>query len=95
MAAVSYHKTAQLPADQERPLFEIANEIRHTWAHVSPAAEPYLHALRYLSSVNEYYGLDSATEIIDRFLANATGWRGEDARRIKAELRSLTKDRRW
>jgi hypothetical protein len=33
--------------------------------------------------------LDSALSIVSYFLANASGWRGEDARRIKAELKSM------
>jgi hypothetical protein len=37
------------------------------------------------------YGQDSALSIIAYFLSNATTWRGDDARRLKAELREILK----
>lgn len=72
-----------------RPLSEIAAEIRENWKKVSPFAEPYLKAMSTLQSIQDYYGLDSGEEIVLRFLSNSTGWRGEVARRIKAELKTM------
>ena len=64
-----------------RPLYEIAREIRKTWTKVSPYAEPYLEAMQSLNTINDNY----------YFLSNANSWRGEDARRIKAELKEMLK----
>lgn len=72
-----------------RPLNEIAKEIRADWSKVNYAAEPYLDAMSELASVDDPYYADSGKSIIRYFLANAGSWRGETARRIKTELRSL------
>lgn len=74
-----------------RPLFEIAKEIREAWPRVSPYAEPYLSAMEKLNFVNDNYGYDSGKSIVLYFLSNATSWRGEDARRIKNELKETLK----
>ena len=71
-----------------RPLYEIAREIRKAWTKVSPYAEPYLEAMESLNSINDNYYFDSGKSIVLYFLSNANTWRGEDARRIKAELKS-------
>jgi hypothetical protein len=44
-----------------------------------------------LNTINDNYGYDTAHSIVIYFLANATTWRGETARRVKAELKSLAK----
>ena len=72
-----------------RPIHEIAAEVRKTWPKVNFAAEPYLAAMECIGSIEEDYGADSARSVVLYFLSNATGWRGEAARRIKAELNSL------
>jgi hypothetical protein len=72
-----------------RPLREIARDIRQNWPKVSYSAEPYLAALEQLDTVADRYYYDSAADLVRYFLSNAAGWRGEDAKRIKAELRSL------
>ena len=74
-----------------RPLYEIAADIRKTWPKVYFGAVPYLDAMGSLNSVNDNYGYDSAKSIILYFLSNANTWRGEDARRIKAELKGMLK----
>ena len=33
------------------------------------------------------YFYDSMASVVAYFLSNATGWRGDDARRLKAELK--------
>ena len=71
-----------------RPLNEIAREIRKEWKKVNFGAVPYLKAMGTMTSVNEDYGYDSGESIVIYFLANASGFRGEAARRIKAELKS-------
>jgi hypothetical protein len=47
-----------------------------------------------LNKMTDAYYYDSASEIVARFLSNATSWRGEDARRIKAELNAMLKQYR-
>jgi hypothetical protein len=75
--------------DTVRPLSEIAIEIRADWKKVYFGAVPYLDAMSQLSSINDVYGVDSADSIVQYFLANAATWRGETARRVKAELMAL------
>ena len=78
-----------------RPLCDIAEEIRADWSAqgrgISPYAVPYLSAMRELSSVDSMYFADSAASVVRYFLANATTWRGQTARRIKAELKTMIK----
>lgn len=74
-----------------RPLSVIAADIRRTWPKVYFGAVPYLDAMRTLNAVTDDYGCDSGVSVVLYFLANATTWRGEDARRIKAELKSMVK----
>ena len=72
-----------------RPLFLIADEIGLCWKKPYFGAVSYLEAMKSLSSPKDSYGLDSGREIVLYFLANANGWRGDDARRIKAELKNI------
>lgn len=80
-------------ATQPRELHVIAEEIRADWSAqgrgVSPYAAPYLSAMAELDSVDGQYYADSAASIVRYFLANAGTWRGETARRVKAELKSM------
>lgn len=73
----------------ERSLMAIAEEIRTDWAKPYFGAVPYLEAMRHLVSVSDMYGLDTADGIVRYFLANAGTWRGETARRVKAELKAM------
>lgn len=75
-----------------RPLHTIAAEIRQKWTKVSPYAAPYLNAMGALVNVNNDYGADSGQSVVLYFLSNSAGWRGEDARRIKAELKGILRD---
>jgi hypothetical protein len=72
-----------------RPLFVIADEISLCWKKPYFGAVPYLDAMKSLSSPSDNFGFDSGKEIVLYFLANANGWRGDDARRIKAELKKI------
>lgn len=74
-----------------RPLYEIAREIRKDWKNVSPYAAPYLSAMFCLDSIEDNYILDSGRSVVARFLANAGTWRGETAKRVKAELKEMCK----
>jgi hypothetical protein len=46
-----------------------------------------------LQSIADTYGLDPADDIVLRFLCNSAGWRGPVAKRVKAELNQLLKER--
>ena len=74
-----------------RQLHEIAREIQHTWPKIYFGAVPYLDAMRGLDSVHDSYGWDDGKSVVLYFLSNASTWRGEDARRIKAELKAMVK----
>ena len=47
-----------------------------------------MHSLR---DVTDAYGYDDGRSIVMYFLANASTWRGETAKRVKAELKELLK----
>ena len=73
-----------------RPLYTIAAEIRKDWgAKVNYAAKPYLDAMASLTNITDSYGMDSANSVVCYFLANAGTWRGETAKRVKAELKKM------
>ena len=74
-----------------RPLSVIAAEISQTWPNVYFAAKPYLSAMRLLNTLDDRYVYEDASTVVLYFLSNATTWRGEDARRIKAELKAMVK----
>jgi hypothetical protein len=74
---------------EHRPLWLIAREIRTDWKKPYFGAVPYLDALQHLVSIDGRYYQDSAKSIVAYFLANAGTWRGDTARRVKAELKGL------
>jgi len=74
---------------QVRPLYTIASEIRKDWKPVHGDAAPYVVAMSSLNSINDNYIMDSGKEIVLRFLSNASSWRGDVARRVKKELKSM------
>ncbi|HXB10845.1 MAG TPA: hypothetical protein VNZ45_02580 [Bacteroidia bacterium] len=75
-----------------RSLHTIAAEIYADWgSKVNYAAKPYLEAMSTLDSIKENYMYDSGKSIVLYFLANASSWRGETAKRIKAELKAMCK----
>ena len=75
---------------QNRPLYEIAVDIRKDWgSKIYFGAKPYLDAMVCLDSIDDNYGYDSAKNIVRYFLANASTWRGETAKAIKKELKAM------
>ena len=83
-----------------RPLHTIASEAimdmesiargkRKYWRNVFPYLAPYADAMLSLNTINDNYGWDSGREIVCRFISNAGTWRGEVAKRVKAELRKM------
>ncbi len=53
---------------------------------------PYLQAMYSLEKMNDMYGAEQADGIVLRFLSNASSWKGDDAKRIKAELNLAIKE---
>lgn len=74
-----------------RPLHVIASDISTNWPKVNYAANPWLHAMGCLDEVTDQYHQDSGKTVVMYFLSNAGSWRGEHAKRIKAELKALIK----
>lgn len=72
-----------------RTIGEIAREIRRDWTKPNYAAVPYLQAMQGLGDISDSYGADSARSVVAYFLGNASTWRGDVAKRIKAELKGL------
>ncbi len=86
-------KESSFRVQAARSLSEIAREISADWKNVYFGAVPYLQAMRQLDKITDNYGQDGADDIVIYFLSNATTWKGETARRIKAELKAMTKGR--
>ena len=75
-----------------RSLNDISREIRLDWGgKVNFAAKPYLAAMMGMGDINEQFGYDSGRSIVIYFLNNASSWRGDVAKRVKAELRAMLK----
>jgi len=78
-----------------RLISTIAREIRADWKKVNYAAEPYLREMarvERLDSRDPDLGFPGAgTNFVLGFLGNASSWRGDTAKRVKAELREMLK----
>lgn len=74
-----------------RPINKIAADIEKYWPRVPNSAEVYLNAMFALTDKNSKFGFDKAPDIINRFLCNATAWKGQHARELKAELKRAIK----
>ena len=77
--------------ENRRTFQQIARDIKSTWLNIYFGAVPYLEALLTLNTTdsNAMYCYDTAGDIVRYFLANAQTFRGADARRLKAELKSM------
>ena len=74
-----------------RPLHEIAQEAlgcASLKGNTRTYSEAYLRPMLSLTSVQENYFADSGESIVLYALSNLQHWRGDDAKRIKAELKS-------
>jgi len=74
---------------QTRPIYKIAKEIKLNWPKPYYGAVPYISAMLNLETIKDHYYQDSAPTIINYFLANATTWKGEAARKLKTELKEV------
>jgi len=74
-----------------RTISEIAIEIKQDWKNPNYGAVPYLDAMLSINNINDDYFQDSASSVVIYFLSNARTWKGETAKRIKAELNKMLK----
>ena len=74
-----------------RPLHAIAREVRRDWIKPNFAAVPYLEAMGALDRITDKYYCDDGASVVAYFLSNAGTWRGETAKRVKAELKDMMK----
>lgn len=72
-----------------RSLETIARDIRANWPKIYFGAVPYLEAMETLDRITDEYGAEDAKTIVIYFLSNAQSWRGDAARRVKAELKDM------
>lgn len=75
----------------KRTFQQIARDIKSVWLNVYFGAVPYLEAMLTLdtSDPNDMYLYDTAGDIVRYFLANAQTFRGVNANKLKAELKSM------
>jgi hypothetical protein len=76
-----------------RSLSEIAREIEGECKDKNwyVYAEAYVTPMKSLNSISDTYYADSAESIVSYALANLGSWRGDTARRVKAELNGMLK----
>jgi hypothetical protein len=72
-----------------RSISTIAYEIKKDWPNVNYAAKPYLDAMTALNAIDDDYYYDSGKSVVRYFLSNASSWRGDKAKAIKAELKAM------
>ena len=86
----------------KRTFSAIAAEVLNLWKakcgkHLPASfigALPYLQAMLACDTTdkNALYGCETIESIVLYFLANITNWRGDDAKRIKTELKEMIKE---
>ena len=76
-----------------RSLREIAVEIERECSSKNwyVYAEAYVTPMKSLDTMADRYYEDSAESIVAYALANLSSWRGDTARRVKAELNAMLK----
>lgn len=74
-----------------RPIYEIADEIRKDWKNPYFGAKPYIDAMCGIGDITDNYYCDSAKSVLSGFIANAGSWRGDTAKRVKAEIKAMIK----
>jgi hypothetical protein len=70
---------------------EIAYAIAKDWKNISPYAKDYLDAMKEIRDIEGAYYADSAKSVVLYFLANASTYRGDNARAYKALLKGMVK----
>lgn len=85
----------------KRPINKIAAEISVLWwgyrkdpPKFVADSLPYLEAMFDVAWPSDTYGVETADDVVVKFLARARDWVGPDAERIKAELCAHLEDYR-
>jgi hypothetical protein len=80
-----------IACDIQNDMDHLANTAKKPvhWTEKYPYAVPYVSAMLTMHKISDSYYLDSGREIVQRFLCNASQWRGEKAKAIKLELKSM------
>jgi hypothetical protein len=79
--------TAETIDLSQSTISDIARIVSATWPKVNYAAKPYLDAMRSLHSIGNAFHADDGKSIVLYFLSNASSYRGETAKLVKAELK--------
>ena len=76
-----------------RAIADIASDIIRDWQGIGKgvhySAMPYLEAMLSLDSINDNYGADTARSVVAYGLGNMKYYKGEKARKLKAELKAI------
>ena len=88
------------PTKPANSISQLATRIANDWKKPYFGAVPYVRAMQTFNDLAwkpkapgmydwmpTMYGLDRADDVVERFLANAGTWRGEEAKAVKAELK--------
>jgi hypothetical protein len=67
----------------------VQKAIRRNMANLGYAAKPYAQAILQMDAPTANYGLDDGKGICCYFLGNVQGWRGDEARQVKASIKKL------
>lgn len=78
-------------ANNPRPIYIIAQDIRKEWNKPYFGAVPYIQAMSCLFKASDYFNFDDGRSIINYFLANAQTFKGDKARELKNELKEHLK----
>lgn len=82
--------TAKHMENNTRTISDIAKEIRADWGEkVNFAAKPYLQAMLSLNTPQDNYHADNGRSVVLYFLCNTSTYRGEKAKSLKKELKTL------
>jgi hypothetical protein len=72
-----------------RRLHEIAEESVLNWPELYLDAVPSIHAMRRIEKTTDRCGMGDGEGLVRYCRVNARTWRGEVAKRVKAELREI------
>lgn len=74
-----------------RAISEIAQEILKVGSNIRITAEPYLNAMLSLKTIDDFYGQDTAYNIVSCFLSNSNGNLSKEEKTLRYELMNLIK----
>jgi hypothetical protein len=81
--------------NEPRTLKEIAKDIKKHWKPLPYTVANYVLAMTELTSLSDKvkFDIDDGRAVVTKFLLYAQNWRGEEARRIKNELKQMLKEK--